>query len=78
MRHNVLSRAELRDVRWELERERERFDESDPRRHAFTMALARVADGSYGTCQICFGVIPYQRLMAIPETMYCISCGNRA
>ena len=78
MEHTALSRAELRDVRSQLERERQRFSEHDPRRHTYTAALDRVADGSYGQCVSCGDAIPFERLSAIPETLYCIACGARA
>jgi RNA polymerase-binding protein DksA len=35
-------------------------------------ALARIADGSYGTCEICGKPIPEERLEAIPYTTLCI------
>lgn len=77
MGNSVLSRAKLRDVRAELERERDRFAANHPRRHAYATALARLADGSYGTCHGCGGDIPSDRLLAIPETLFCVACGAR-
>ncbi|AMX82515.1 hypothetical protein GS3922_01865 [Geobacillus subterraneus] len=34
-------------------------------------ALAAIADGTYGTCRICGQPIPYERLEALPTTLYC-------
>lgn len=77
MKHNTLSYKHLREVRSELERERGRFAEHDPRRETYARALGRLDDGSYGTCQGCGTDIPLDRLLAIPETQYCIACGAR-
>ncbi|MGZ9585086.1 TraR/DksA C4-type zinc finger protein [Paenibacillus marinisediminis] len=35
-------------------------------------ALQRMDEGSYGTCTVCGQDIPFERLEAVPETMYCI------
>jgi RNA polymerase-binding transcription factor DksA len=40
-------------------------------------ALARIQDGSYGTCERCGGAIGRQRLLALPEVRYCASCSPR-
>ncbi|MGQ0611163.1 MAG: TraR/DksA family transcriptional regulator [Paracoccaceae bacterium] len=37
-------------------------------------ALARIADGSYGTCTRCGGAVEPERLAAVPETPFCQSC----
>ncbi|WP_332066879.1 TraR/DksA C4-type zinc finger protein [Bacillus sp. KH172YL63] len=34
-------------------------------------ALEAISEGSYGTCKECGGDIPYERLEAIPTTLYC-------
>jgi DnaK suppressor protein len=41
-------------------------------------ALARVADGSYGTCLHCEEEIKPKRLDAVPWTKYCITCQEAA
>lgn len=41
-------------------------------------ALARVADGSYGTCLHCEEAIKPKRLDAVPWTKYCITCQEAA
>ena len=42
------------------------------------MALARLADGSYGTCLHCDEEIQPKRLDAVPWTRYCIRCQEAA
>ena len=37
-------------------------------------ALARIADGSYGSCADCGGDIDLERLRAYPTAMRCIKC----
>lgn len=39
-------------------------------------ALRRIDDGSYGTCQACGGPMGMQRIRAIPEARYCVSCSG--
>ncbi len=41
-------------------------------------ALARIADGSYGTCLHCEEDISPKRLNAVPWTAYCITCQEAA
>src|SRR3974377_1720241 len=41
-------------------------------------ALARIADGSYGTCMHCEDEIKPKRLDAVPWTKYCIRCQEAA
>jgi len=46
-------------------------------RHAQVLdALERLATGVYGVCVSCRHAIPYGRLMVMPETSYCRSCGG--
>jgi DnaK suppressor protein len=42
-----------------------------------TRALAKVEDGSYGTCDSCGGPIAPARLAAAPESVLCIECASR-
>ena len=37
-------------------------------------ALARLAEGRYGTCETCGIPIPSERLRALPEARRCIAC----
>lgn len=40
-------------------------------------ALARIADGSYGTCSDCAVDIPAARLQAAPTALRCIACQDK-
>jgi RNA polymerase-binding transcription factor DksA len=40
-------------------------------------ALERIADGSYGQCEICGNAIGKNRLMAFPRATLCLSCKQR-
>lgn len=40
-------------------------------------ALARIADGSYGTCVVCGGPIAEARLQALPTAITCIGCAGQ-
>ncbi len=42
------------------------------------LALARIADGSYGTCLHCDEEIKPKRLEAVPWTPYCLRCQEAA
>src|SRR5215471_11938411 len=42
------------------------------------LALARINDGSYGTCMHCDEEIKPKRLDAVPWTPYCIRCQEAA
>jgi RNA polymerase-binding protein DksA len=37
-------------------------------------ALERLAEGRYGICAACGGAIPFERLEAVPQARFCISC----
>jgi DnaK suppressor protein len=39
-------------------------------------ALAKLDEGSYGTCESCGKTISEARLEAMPATRYCIDCAN--
>jgi len=41
-------------------------------------ALAKLAEGTYGTCDVCSGEIPTARLEAHLESVVCVSCGRHA
>ena len=40
-------------------------------------ALARIADGSYGSCERCGEPIPPDRLLARPAARTCVPCASR-
>lgn len=39
-------------------------------------ALQRIADGDFGKCTVCEGVIPKTRLNAIPHAAMCVRCAE--
>lgn len=39
-------------------------------------ALRRIDEGRYGICQACGGPMGMQRIRAIPEARYCVSCSG--
>ncbi|UXY17859.1 TraR/DksA C4-type zinc finger protein [Streptomyces cynarae] len=41
-------------------------------------ALARIEDGTYGTCVGCARAVPAQRLEILPYTRHCVACRRRA
>lgn len=40
-------------------------------------ALVRMADGTYGRCEVCGGTIAPERLAARPAATRCIACASR-
>jgi DnaK suppressor protein len=40
-------------------------------------ALDRIAEGTYGTCEVCRTKIPRARLDAIPYASYCVECAAK-
>jgi len=44
------------------------------RAQSIRLALDRIAQGSYGVCQMCECEISPKRLQAVPWTAYCVSC----
>lgn len=43
---------------------------------AIEEALGRIAEGRYGTCMDCGGPLGLQRIRAIPEARYCLTCSG--
>lgn len=41
-------------------------------------ALAKLADGSYGRCDVCGEAIPPARLEARPDSALCVACASSA
>jgi DnaK suppressor protein len=39
-------------------------------------ALRKIEAGSYGTCEACGGPMGMQRIRAIPEARYCLTCSG--
>ncbi len=55
-----------------------RIESNFCRRQSIELALARIEDGSYGTCLECEEDISPKRLRAVPWAAYCIRCQNLA
>jgi DnaK suppressor protein len=46
--------------------------------HRIDRALARLDDGTYGTCESCGRPIPEKRLEAMPDSVHCVRCAASA
>jgi DnaK suppressor protein len=40
-------------------------------------ALRRIEAGSYGDCEVCGGAMGLQRIRAIPEARFCLTCSGQ-
>ncbi|WP_286228580.1 TraR/DksA C4-type zinc finger protein [Neobacillus mesonae] len=58
-----------------MERQREFAleEHQDKELEKINRALDAIENGSYGKCQVCEEEIPYERLEALPATLYCIN-----
>lgn len=45
--------------------------------HSVRAALARLAEGSYGTCAECHNRISERRLAAVPHAIHCLDCEQK-
>jgi DnaK suppressor protein len=43
---------------------------------AIDEALARMEDGEFGQCARCGGAIGRHRMLAVPESRYCLTCST--
>lgn len=50
----------------------------EPGQERVARALAKLDEGTYGTCDSCGGPIGVPRLKAAPESVLCIACARRA
>lgn len=55
--------------RFSVDSAREEIDEIDA-------ALERLSVEAFGTCEHCAGPIPYERLVALPLTRFCVNCAQ--
>lgn len=53
-------------------------EQAERRLHAVDHALARLAAGTYGTCETCGAAIPAERQELVPWATTCVSCGSHA
>ncbi len=56
------------------EQDRRTYEIIVARIKALDRALDRLREGTYGICQRCGQPIPQQRLMALPDAIFCVSC----
>ena len=49
-------------------------EQTERKIHAVDHALARLAAGTYGTCEVCGTPIPPERLEFLPWTTTCVKC----
>ena len=66
--------AEAASELTEQERESALLSVVDQQREQVLQALARIDDGSYGSCTDCGTQLPDERLEARPEAARCIAC----
>jgi DnaK suppressor protein len=62
------------DMAQEQQRNEKIIKESELRLHKLHATLLRIDKDDYGICQECEENIPFQRLMLLPESLYCVSC----
>jgi DnaK suppressor protein len=58
----------------DLDRENAMLEAADDQREQIRAALARIDDGSYGTCVDCGATISDARLSVRPEAARCVEC----
>ena len=58
----------------DLDRENAMLEHADQQREQVKAALARIEDGSYGTCIDCGSAISDTRLSVRPEAARCVEC----
>ena len=51
-----------------------RYNQNLKKIAAIRSAIWRIKTGNYGTCMLCGEEISIKRLMAMPDTNYCIEC----
>lgn len=44
---------------------------------AIDAALRRIEEGRYGRCEVCGGPMGLQRIRAIPEARFCLTCSGK-
>lgn len=71
----------LGDLRFEMMNEQEVLDkilrEAEVRKSKLKQALLRVNEEDYGICKECEEEIPHERLLLLPESLYCVKCASK-
>lgn len=74
------SRPDLVDVgtaTLEREQAQQKIERLAVRLQDIEVALARVEDGTYGSCEVCGDPIPTERLEILPDTSVCVTHAER-
>lgn len=58
----------------ERDRVRARIADTEEHLRQVERAQAAIEDGTYGTCHVCGGQVPEERLDALPWTTLCVQC----
>lgn len=70
----------LGDLRIEMMNEQDVFEkilrEAEVRKRKLKHALSKINEDDYGLCQECDEEIAYERLLILPESLYCIKCAS--
>lgn len=64
--------ADLATELYEREKDVALQDRAELELQRVLLSLDTMKDGQYGTCVVCGKPIPFERLQAIPDTMYCL------
>ncbi|MFD0051171.1 TraR/DksA C4-type zinc finger protein [Actinomycetes bacterium NPDC127524] len=57
---------------FEIEREKALDSHAETEIEKVNAALSAISEGTYGICKTCGTEIPYERLEAVPSTLYCV------
>ncbi|SDR70785.1 transcriptional regulator, TraR/DksA family [Nocardioides scoriae] len=69
--------ADVGSASFERDQERQIVNNARDMLEQSEHALERIADGSYGQCEICGNAIGKNRLMAFPRATMCLTCKQR-
>lgn len=64
--------ADLATELYEREKDLGLQDRAELELQRVQLSLDTMKDGQYGTCVVCKKPIPFERLQAVPDTMYCL------
>lgn len=64
--------ADMGTALFDREKDRALNEHAESKIRKIEMALQAIKDGQYGKCQICDKDIPFERLLIVPYTTYCI------
>lgn len=64
--------ADMGTALFEREKDRALNEHAESETAKINIALQAIKDGTYGKCQVCHKEIPFERLLTIPYTTYCV------